>query len=417
MASLSPARQVHRCRICEHATLEPFLDLGTQPPANALLDAQALTQPEPFYPLGLASCRTCELIQLTHVVAPDVLFRHYMYFSSVSTQMAMHFADYATDVAARFVPSDGLVVEIGSNDGILLKALQRREDIRILGVDPAVNVADQARANGIPTVADFFGEPVARTIVSEHGVASAIIGNNVFAHIDDLHDVMRGVDALLAPNGVLVLEFPYVIEFLDSLEFDTVYHEHVSYLGVRPLGYLFARYGLEIFEVRPQAVHGGSVRVFARRRGGRATPVDASVAEHDARELRGGSAELVRLRRFADEVTTLREQLRRFVAETLENGQRIVGYTAPAKGTVLLNYCGIDASQIAYLADATPAKQGRYVPGVHIPIVSPEHFRADQPDVAMLLAWNHQKEILAKESAYRQAGGKFLLPIPHMQLL
>ncbi|RYZ61719.1 MAG: methyltransferase domain-containing protein [Proteobacteria bacterium] len=349
-------------------------------------------------------------------MAPEILFRHYLYFSSVSAAMVQHFAAYATHVRERFVAPGALVVEVGSNDGILLRAFSGH-DVRILGVDPAVNVAEQARQNGVPTLAEFFGEPVAHSIVAEHGRAAVIIGNNVFAHIDDLHSVMRGIDALLAEDGVLVLEFPYVVTLLEGLEFDTVYHEHVSYLGTRPLAHLFARYGMEIFEVGDQDVHGGSVRVFARRRGGRPGAIDPSVALHDERERAAGIDDPVRLARFATEVASLRDELRRVLAEITGRGQRVVGYTAPAKGTVLLNYCGLDASQVAYLADATPAKQGRYVPGVRIPIRTPEHFRADQPDYALLLAWNHEREIVEKEAAFRAAGGKFIVAVPRVRIV
>ena len=345
VASSSLARPADRCRICLQPSLRSFLDLGSQPPANALLDESALDAAEDCFPLALATCSTCELIQLTHVVAPELLFRHYLYFSSMSARMTRHFADYADEVAQRFVPPGGLVVEMGSNDGILLQAFRGR-DVRILGVDPAVNVAEQAREAGVPTVADFFGEHVARTIVAEHGRAAAILGNNVFAHIDDLHGVMRGVDALLAPDGVMVLEFPYVVDLLEHLEFDTVYHEHVSYLGTRPLAHLLGQYGLEIFEVRSQDVHGGSIRVFSRRRGARDGLLHESVAAYDALERQAGTADPLRLDRFAADVAALRLELRRTIAEIVAKGQRVVGYTAPAKGTVLLNYCGIDASQI-----------------------------------------------------------------------
>jgi SAM-dependent methyltransferase len=385
------------------------------PPANALLTAEQLALDEARYPLALSHCPSCELIQLTHVIPPEILFQHYVYFSSVSTTMAQHFAALATEVAERFVPPDGLVVEMGSNDGILLRSLIGRP-LRIQGVDPARNVAEAARARGVPTIADFFSVAVAEQIVREQGKASAILGNNVFAHIDDLEEVMRGMKLLLADDGVVVLEFPYVVDFLKHLEFDTVYHEHLSYLGVRPLARLFQRFDFEIFDVRKQTVHGGTIRIYGRRRSA-SKPVAPSVAEHEALEVAEGTAEPERLARFARDVSALRTSLRELVGTLCSEGKRVVGYTASAKGNVLLNYCGFGADQIGYLADATPAKQGLYSPGVRIPIRSPQHFKTDHPDYALLLAWNHRDEILDVEKAYRAAGGKFIIPIPQLQII
>jgi SAM-dependent methyltransferase len=408
-------KPVTRCRMCEGTEIVPFLDLGVQPPANALLTEADLASTEARYPLALAQCRSCDLVQLMHVVSPDVLFEHYVYFSSVSVAMQQHFAAYAVDVAERFVPPHGLVVEIGSNDGILLRSLLDR-DVRILGIDPAKNVSEEARASGVPTVTGYFEEVTAKAIRGEHGAASAIIANNVFAHIDDLAGVMRGVDALLADDGVFVIESPYVIDFLDGLEFDTVYHEHVSYLGVRPIARLMARFGMEIVDVQRQSVHGGSIRVFARRKAARA-PRSAIVAELEAAEKATFSRDSDRLQRFATDVRALRHRLRGMVADLRRDGKRVAGYAAPAKATVMLNFCGFGPGDLDYLADATPAKQGRFVPGVRIPVKSPEHFRAHPPDYAVLFAWNHEREILDKEAAYRAAGGKFIVAIPTLRVV
>jgi len=385
------------------------------PPANALLTEADLASPEARYPLALCQCRSCELIQLTHIVASEVLFQHYVYFSSVSEAMTRHFAALADDVATRFVPSDGLVVEIGSNDGILLRSLLGRP-LRVLGVDPARNVGEQARVRGVPTVTGFFSEHIAREIRQEHGPASAILANNVLAHIDDLSEVMRGVQHLLVDDGVVVIEVPYIVDFLKHLEFDTVYHEHLSYFGVRPLTRLFERFGMEIFEIRKQSVHGGTIRVFARPRRSGTASVDVSVATYGALEQSEGTADLARLARFAQGVQGLRDELTAMVHQVRAAGQRVVGYAASAKGNVLMNYCRFGPAQLEYIIDATPVKQGLYSPGVRIPIKSPEHFRADRPDYALLLAWNHKDEILAKEQAYRAAGGKFIVPIPKVHL-
>lgn len=407
-------RAVQQCRVCLGTDLRPFLDLGEQPPANALLTEEGLRTVEQKFPLALCYCASCELIQLTHVVAASTLFEHYVYFSSVSAKMAEHFAALADEVATRFVPKNGLCVELGSNDGILLRSLLGRE-LRVLGVDPASTVGDAAREQGVPTVTDYFCERVAREIRDEHGPASAMFANNVFAHIDDLHDVMRGVRHLLADDGVFEIEAPYVLDFLEHLEFDTVYHEHLSYLGVKPLCRLFEQFGLEVFEVSRQPVHGGTVRVFGRKQRAGNPPVHPSVAALIALEDQENIGP-ARLARFANDVRALRESLISTVRELKAAGKRVVGYTAPAKGMVLLNYCGLGPDDVEYLADATPAKQGRYACGVRIPIKSPEHFRQDNADYALLLAWNHKAEILAKEAAFRARGGHFIVPVPKVTI-
>jgi len=411
-----PVRRRELCRVCGGADLPTFLDLGAQPPANALLRPEELSRPEERFPLALCRCPRCQLIQLTHVVAPDRLFRNYVYFSSVSQAMARHFAALAREVADRFVPAGGLVMELGSNDGILLRSLLGR-NVRILGVDPAQNVAEVARRNGVPTIADFFSADLARRIREEHGRAHALHANNVFAHIDDLDDVMRGVDEVLDDRGVFVIEAPYVVDLLEHLEFDTVYHEHLSYLAVRPVAHLFERFGFEVFEVQHQPVHGGTLRVFGRKRRPGNPPVDPSVERFLEAERAAGTADPARLAAFAFAVQALREELRQAVRGLRDSGKRVAGYTAPAKGTVLLNYCGFGTEEIEYLADATPAKQGLYCPGVRIPIHPIERFRADPPDVALLLAWNHADEILQKEGAFREGGGKFLVPLPKVHLV
>ena len=408
--------QGRRCRVCANPELHEFLDLGAMPPANALLQPDELELPEARFPLALSICYRCELIQVTHVVPPQTLFQRYVYFSSVSEVMTRHFGMLAREVQERFVPDNGLVVEIGSNDGVLLRALLGRP-VRILGVDPARNVAEQARANGVPTIADFFSEALARDIRLQQGPASAILGNNVFAHIDDLDEVMRGINVLLADDGVVVLEFPYVVAFLEQLEFDTIYHEHLSYFGTRPLAWVFDRYGFEICERKRLAVHGGSIRVYAHRRGSRRVPVSAAVAEFGALEQQVGTAKPERLAQFARDVEQLRGELRALVTGLRETGKRIAGYTAPAKRTVLVNYCAFGSDAIEYLADATPVKQGLFCPGVRIPIRSPEYFREDHPDYALLLAWNHKDEVLKKEAAYRSSGGTFIIPLPRVEVL
>lgn len=403
-----------KCRVCSGSRLTTFLDLGDQAPANALLKKEELSLPEKKFPLAVMQCADCELLQLTHIVSHELLFRNYVYFSSVSQLMSKHFAAYAADVADRFIPKDGLVVELGSNDGILLKTLLGRP-LRVLGVDPARNVAEIARKNGVPTISEFFNKGQAQKIRAEHGPAHAIIGNNVIAHIDDLDSVVEGFDALLADDGVFVMEAPWVVPFIEKLEFDTIYHEHVSYLGVAPLQRLLGRYGLEVFDVRDQNVHGGTIRLFAQRKGKGKRPIDASVEQHIAREHQAGTNDLKKLNEMARKVEALREEIRKEVRGIRSSGKRVVGYTAPAKGNVLTQYCTLGPEDLQYMADATPAKQGLYNPGMHIPIVAPAKLLEDNPEFAMLFAWNLRTEIVSRESEWYRKGGRFIIPLPTVE--
>lgn len=402
------------CRACKQRGLMEFLYLGKQPPANALLSSAS--DKEEKYDLGLGSCPTCGLIQLTRIVNPNVLFKNYVYYSSISQRMTEHFARYAHDIADRFVPENGLILEIGSNDGVLLQALKGRK-VRALGVDPADAVARNAQSKGIETIIDFFNEDTALKIREKYGPASAVIANNVFAHIDDLDSVLKGVNSLLSPDGIFVIETPHVVDFLERLEFDTIYHEHLSYFGVEPLGVLFGRFGFEIFDVRKQKVHGGSIRVFARHKKCVKYPVSPSVSEFLEAEKAARTKDGARLQEFSRAVEGLRSDLIDTVSRLKKEGKKIIGYGAPAKGNVLLNYCGFTANEIEYLVDDTPAKQGLYSPGVKIPIRSPAHFHSDNVDVALLLAWNHQEEILAKEQAFIKKGGRFLIPVPRVRMI
>ncbi|HEY4002005.1 MAG TPA: class I SAM-dependent methyltransferase [Candidatus Xenobia bacterium] len=414
-ATHSSVHSVERsaCAACGATHLFPFLDLGDMPPANALLKRP--DQEENSFPLGLVSCQECHLIQLTHLVPSELLFKGYVYFSSISQTMAAHFAEMAGEIEDRFVPENGLVVEIGSNDGILLHNLVGHP-VRILGVDPAETAAAAARERGVPTVVDFFNTAVAQRIRDEHGPASAILGNNVLAHIPNLQETIRACAVLAADDGVLVFEFPYVVDFLLQGEFDTVYHEHFYYLGLGPLERLLRQHGFRIFEARRMSVHGGSIRVFASRR------TSPRTEHHQVGELGEleRSLELAnpdRLKAFGQHAEKVRSELNAMVDDLRQQGKRVVGYTAPAKGNVLLNYCKLGPDRIDYLADATPAKQGLYSPGMHIPIQSPEHFQQDRPDYAVLLAWNHQAEVMRREQLWHELGGKFIVPIPNPHIV
>ncbi|MDQ3774944.1 MAG: class I SAM-dependent methyltransferase [Pseudomonadota bacterium] len=404
------------CRVCGGGDLHSFLDLGGMPLANALLTEEELALPEPRFPLDVSSCARCGLVQLPLVVSPAALFQRYVYFSSVSQFMTRHFAALAREAAARFVAPGGLAVEIGSNDGVLLQAL-RGEDVRILGVEPATNVAEVARAKGVPTINFFFSEALAQEIRHREGPASLVFAANVLAHMDDVADAARGIEHLLDARGVLVVECPYVVDFIEKKAFDTIYHEHLSCFGVRPLVALFEQVGLEVFDVRRLPVHGGSIRVYVRRHRDGARPAERPVAELAALEDRAGVRARDRLDALAREIRALRDEIRDAILGLRREGKRVAAYTAPAKGNTLLNYCEFTTEEIEYLADATPAKHGLYAPGSHIPILPIEAFHERPPDYALLLAWNHRDEVLAREEVYRRAGGRFLVPIPAVEIV
>jgi SAM-dependent methyltransferase len=382
------------------------LDLGSQPLANSFIAPASVSAPEPRYPLELCRCTKCGHVQLSLTVPPEVMFRDYLYVSGTSDTIPVHFAAYANDVAERFVPDGGLVVEIGSNDGTLLRAFDRSK-VRVLGVEPARNIAKMANAAGIPTLDEFFGEPIAKRIVPGHGHASAIIGNNVVAHIDDLHGLFRGVRALLAPGGVFVVEFPYLVDLLERRAYDTIYHEHLSYFSVASVVDLAARFGMQVVDVLRVSVHGGSIRVFMSAKGTPSEAVEALLALERSMRLADGDP----LGAFVADVHQQREDLRSVLTD-IRKTRRIAGYGAPAKGNTLLNFCGIDAAMLEFIVDRSPLKHGLLTPGTHIPVQPPERLLASGIKDTLLLAWNFADEILRQQQIYRSSGGRFVIPIP-----
>jgi hypothetical protein len=395
-----------RCRICQADALGIVLDLGAQPLANSFLQPERRDDPEPRYPLELCRCEDCGHVQLSLTIPPEIMFRDYLYVSGTSDTIPLHFARYAKDVADRFVPEDGLVVEIGSNDGTLLRAFDRVR-VRVLGVEPARNIAAMANTAGIPTVSEFFTEPLARQIASEHGLASAIIGNNVVAHIDDLPGLMRGVDALLAPQGVMVIEFPYLVDLLKKSAYDTIYHEHLSYFSVGSIDDLTSRYGLQVVDVRRVSVHGGSIRVFISRSGDRSAEVGELLKMERQLMLREGRP----LPAFVQSVERQRDDLRALIID-IRASRKVAGYGAPAKGNTLLNYCGLDHRLLEFIVDRSPLKHGLLTPGTHIPVERPDRLEKSGVRDTLLLAWNFADEILRQQESYRASGGRFIIPIP-----
>ena len=400
------------CRDCGSSKLTLFLDLSDQPPANAFLTKEALADGhETRYPLKAYVCEDCQLVQLIDVVDLDTLFQDYVYLTAgAGPTTPKHFTEYAESIAKRFaLGKNSFVVEIGSNDGLLLSAFQKCDVKKVLGVDPAKNVAKIANDRGTPTLAEPWGEAAAKRIAKEHGKADLIIGNNVVAHINDHQDLVRAVKALLAPKGAFVFEAPYLVDMFENLSFDTIYHEHLSCLAVRPLKRLFESHGLQVFDVRGKSVQGNSMRMF--------------VGWPDAHEVHlrvpgfvnkeeGMNLNIVpsyhnlarRAERRVKETTDL-------LAKLKKEGKRIAGYGAPAKGNTLLNYAKIGPETLEYLTEELPTKIGKFSPGMHIPVVHVDVARKDPPDYLLVLAWNYLEKILEREDALRKRGTKFIVPI------
>ena len=396
--------------MCGSSRLHKFLDLGSQPLANSFLKKEQLDLPEPTYPLEVYWCESCSLAQLIHVVDPSVLFRDYVYFSTGMPKLSDHFREYAEDALTRFVTDkDQLVVEIGSNDGILLSSI--RDRVRVLGIDPARNIATVANERGVETLPEFFSEKLARSVKERHSSARIIIGNNVVAHINNHHDLLRGVSILLDEDGVFIFEAPYLIDMFDNLTFDTVYHEHLSYLAIRPLVKLFAKHGMEIFDVRTYPVQGLSLRVYAGFPGRhKVTPAVQSFNED---ELDRGFDSFDVYNKLACQVVELKEEVTIELHNLKNSGKRLAGYGAPAKGNTLLNYYNIGPDVLEYLTESLPSKIGYYSPGMHIPVIDIQESRKRLPDVYLMLAWNYMKPILQQEAEFKKNGGIFVMPIGH----
>ena len=398
------------CRSCSSPDLYPFLDLGLQPLANNLLRPGDDTGTEPRFPLRVAVCQACWLVQIIETVPPTALFEEYLYFSSFSDAMLSH-ARVAVDqhIVACRLDHKSFVIEIASNDGYLLKNFVAA-GIPCLGVEPAKNIAVVAEAAGIPTLCEFFGRDTAARVLREHGPADLILGNNVFAHAPDINDFIAGISLLLNEDGRVVVEFPYLGNFIDQLEFDTVYHEHVFYFSVTALQPAFARHGLEIFDAEKIDIHGGSLRLSAGKAGSQ--PVTERLTALITEEQAAGMTTTRYYGEFAQRILHLKQKLTALVAGLKAKGHSIAAYGASAKGSTLLNYFGIGQETLDFVADRSTYKQGRLTPGTHLPIVDPSELLEKKPDFTLLLTWNFATEILRQQEAYILAGGKFIIPLP-----
>lgn len=403
------------CLGCGSTLPEPFLDLGKTPLANSFIRPERAHLPEATYRLAVAFCPLCHLVQLTDRVPPEDLFNEYLYFSSYSDSFLAHAQAMSESLAQRFhLGADSLVLEIASNDGYLLQYFQKN-GIRVLGIEPARNIATAAERRGIPTLNRFFGPEVVEEITGNFGKADLIIGNNVLAHVPAINDFLKSVKACLKPTGTAVFEFPYVGDLLDRTEFDTIYHEHVFYFSLSAIKTLADRAAFHLFDVSRQAIHGGSLRVFLGHQG--AQPMSQSVAAILAEEQASGLIQSDRYASFSWKVDGLRQKLLEVVRVVKASGKRLAAYGAPAKGNTLLNYCGIGKDYVEFTVDRNPHKQGLYLPGTHIPIFGPEKIREAKPDYLLILPWNLKDEIMAHMAFIRSWGGQFVVPIPEVEVV
>lgn len=400
------------CRFCDKPLTQTFVDLGACPPSNSYLSLAALQKMEPFYPLHAYVCDECFLVQLSHSITPDEIFREYAYFSPYSDSWLAHAKQYTSDMI-NCIGCDhrSLVVEIAGNDGYLLQYFKER-DIPCLNVEPALNVADVARAKGIETITEFFGVSLARQLVSQGKGADLLVGNNVLAHVPDINDFVRGMKLLLKPDGVITMEFPHVLKLIEQNLFDIIYHEHFSYLSLCTVKRIFESHGLRLFDVEEFLIQGGSYRIYAQHAdtGGQETRI--RLRDLIEREIEKGITSINTYRHFSDNVKRTKRNLLSLLIEIKNQGKSIVGYGAPAKGNTLLNYCGIRTDFLDYTVDRNPVKQGMFLPGNHLPIFDPDRIRETRPDYLLILPWNLKDEIMEQMSHIRDWGGKFIVPIP-----
>jgi predicted TPR repeat methyltransferase len=400
------------CRLCGARLKETFIDLGMSPLANSYLQREHLAAIEPFYPLHARVCERCYLVQLDEVASPATIFQDYAYFSSFSDTWLKHAADYTAQMVTRFsLGSSSMVVEVASNDGYLLQYF-RAMAIPILGIEPAANVASVAKQKGIPTLVKFFGSETAKELVRANTRADLLIANNVLAHVPALNDFVGGLKLVLKPHGVITMEFPHVLHLLQENQFDTIYHEHLYYFSLFPVATLLGRHGLTLFDVEQLPTHGGSLRIYARHEDDLTKPVTEGVRYVQSLEEGAGLTRLATYQRFKGQVQDTKRKLLELLTAVKGQGRTIVGYGAPAKGNTLLNYCGIRTDFISFTVDRSPHKQGRFLPGTHIPIEHPDRVREVRPDYVLILPWNLKEEIMQQLAYIRDWDGQFLVPIP-----
>lgn len=407
-----------KCRLCQSDVTRSFVDLGHQPPSNAYLTEEQLDQPEITYPLHAFVCEQCWLVQLPEHARADQLFTNeYAYFSSVSSTWVSHARRYVEEMVPRFgLNENSLVVEIASNDGYLLQFV-KQAGIPCVGIEPTTSTAVAAREKGIETIEEFFGEAFARGFVESRPRADLLLGNNVLAHVPDLNDFVAGAAAILAPDGVVTFEFPHLMRLMEGLQFDTIYHEHYSYLSFTTVCRLFEQHGLRMFDVQELPTHGGSLRVFGTPASGTMHQPTGAVAELQQREQLKGMQHTDWYDGFQPRVNQVKNDLLRFLLEQHREGRLVVGYGAAAKGNTLLNYAGVRSDMIPFVCDAAPSKQGKYLPGSHITILNPDNIRDTKPAIVLILPWNIAPEVVGDLQFIGDWGGQFAIAVPQLSII
>jgi len=407
-----------QCRFCKTELEHVFIDLINSPASNSFLTAGQLNEPEVFYPLKVYTCSNCRLVQVDEYKKSDAIFNSdYVYFSSFSRTWLEHSRKYTDQMVDRFgYDSRSLVIEIASNDGYLLQYFKQK-DIPVLGIEPTANTAEVAIGKGIATVTDFFGVRLAKKLAAEGRKADLLLGNNVLAHVPDIVDFVAGMKILLKEDGVITMEFPHLQQLVDNNQFDTIYHEHFSYLSFTTVQKIFGSQGLELFDVEELPTHGGSLRIFARHQQYMALPVTSRVAALLDKEDAAGMNTLGYYDHFQQKALRVKLELSAFLIRQKEEGRKVAAYGAAAKGNTLLNYCGIKGDLINFVVDANPHKQGKWLPASHIPVVAEDVLRQQRPDYVLILPWNLREEIVRQLEYIREWDGKFVVPISHLQII
>ena len=407
----------YRCRHCDAPLAHTFVDLGVHPPCQRHVTPDRFDRAEATYPLHAYVCDRCWLVQVPAYLAADELFDdQYAYFSSFSDSWLAHCKQYVDQMCERLALGEqSKVVELASNDGYLLQYFVRR-GIRVLGIEPTANTAAAAEQRGVRSLVRFFGVETATQVARAEGKADLLLGNNVLAHVPDINDFVGGMPILLAPDGTITIEFPHLLTLMRDNQFDTIYHEHYSYLAFGSVQKIFARHSLTLFDVDELPTHGGSLRIYAKHADDR-RPISPRVAAMKAKEAAFGLNELATYARFAEQVRETKRRLLSFLVDAKRDGKRIVGYGAPGKGNTLLNYCGIRTDFLDYTVDRSPHKQGNFLPGSRIPIYAPERIMEDRPDYVLILPWNLKNEIVNQMSGIRAWGGQFVVPIPTVEVI
>ena len=407
-----------QCRFCKAEVKHVFIDLGHSPASNSFLTKEQLNEPETYFPLKVFTCDRCFLVQVDEYKKSDAIFNdEYVYFSSYSSSWLKHAKAYTENMTSRFgYNSQSLVVELASNDGYLLQYFQEK-NIPVLGIEPTANTAEVAIKKGIRTVVDFFGVRLARQLVAEGTKADLLLGNNVLAHVPDIVDFVAGMKLLLKTDGVITMEFPHLMQLVSQNQFDTIYHEHFSYLSFHTVTNIFSSQGLEMFDVEELPTHGGSLRIYARHKSVGSNPVMQSVTDLLSREAALGLNQIAYYNDFQKRAFNLKLDLIDFLTASKRQGKKVAAYGAAAKGNTLLNYCGIKSDLIDFVVDANPHKQNKFLPASHIPVVEESVLKQQEPDYIIILPWNLKTEITEQLAYVREWGGKFIIPIPALQII